>query len=215
MEEEFWLAKWQTNDIAFHEQDVNADLITYIAKLNLKPGDNIFVPLCGKTKDIVWLAELGFHVIGVELSAIACDDFFTELNAIPHITKQPNFIKYQHNNIELFCGDIFNLTNSDLPIIQAVYDCKALIALPADLRKKYVAHLVACVGTKVKILLLTRDTNCQVKSPAFPVSPTEVNSLYGSNFDIQQLKCLSTTDIPERLIKKGYAEMTDYVYLIS
>jgi hypothetical protein len=42
-----------------------------------------------------------------------------------------------------------------------------------------------------------------------------VNLLYGSYFDIQLLKCVFTTDIPERLIKKGYAEMTESVYLIS
>jgi hypothetical protein len=31
---------------------------------------------------------------------------------------------------------------------------------------------------------------------------------------VQLLKCLSITDIPERLIKKGYTEMTESVYLI-
>jgi len=125
MKNNYWLDKWQENDIAFHEQNINADLIAYISELNLKPGDCIFVPLCGKTKDMLWLAEKGFHVIGVELSPIACNDFFTELNITPHITKQSKFTKYQYNNIELLCGDLFNLTSIDLPTIHAVYDCKA------------------------------------------------------------------------------------------
>jgi thiopurine S-methyltransferase len=215
MENSYWLDKWQKNDIAFHEQDINADLITYIDKLNLNSGDYIFVPLCGKTKDILWLTEKGFHVIGVELSPIACNDFFAELNITPHVEKQSKFTKYQCNNIELLCGDLFNLTSSDLPIIHAVYDCKALIALPSDLRKKYIDHIVKCIGTKIKILLLTRETGCQVKPPPFPISKTEVDLLYGSYFDIQLLKCLSITDIPERLAKKGYTEMTESVYLIS
>lgn len=215
MENNYWLDKWKKNDIAFHEQCVNADLITYINELNLKPGDYIFVPLCGKTKDILWLAEKGFHVIGVELSLIACNDFFTELNTKPHITKQSNFTKYQYNNIELLCGDLFNLTSFDLPNIHAVYDCKALIALPSDLRKNYVDHIVACVGTKIRILLFTRETNCQVKPPPFPVNQAEINLLYGSYFDVQLLKHTTMTDIPERLIKKGYLEMTESVYLIS
>ncbi|EKD72663.1 MAG: hypothetical protein ACD_45C00618G0007 [uncultured bacterium] len=151
----------------------------------------------------------------MDLSSIACNDFFAELNITPHVTKQLKFIKYKYNNIELLCGDLFNLTSLDLPTIHAVYDCKALIALPSELRKKYVGHLVACLGTKIKILLLTRETSCQIKPPPFPVSKTEVNLLYGSYFDIQLLKCLFTTDIPERLIKKGYTEMTESVYLIS
>jgi len=215
MKNNYWLDKWQTNDIAFHEQDINADLIAYVNELNLKPGEHIFVPLCGKTKDMLWLADRGFHVIGVELSPIACSDFFAELNITPHITTQSKFTKYQYNNIELFCGDLFDLTNSDLPIIHAVYDCKALIALPSDLRKRYIDHIVSCAGTKIRILLLTRETNCQVKPPPFPVNKDEVNLLYSSYFDVELLKHLPITDIPERLVKKGYAEMTESVYLIS
>jgi len=215
MENNYWLNKWQTNDIAFHEENVNADLIAYIHKLNLKPGDYIFVPLCGKTKDMLWLAEKGFHVIGIELSSIACDDFFDELNIKPHVTKQSKFKKYTYNNIILFCGDLFNLTSSDLPIIHAVYDCKALIALPSDLRKKYIDHIVKCFGTNIKILLLTRETSCPVKPPPFPVNKAEIDLLYGSYFDVQLLKNLSITDIPERLAKKGYTEIIENVYLIS
>lgn len=215
MEDNYWINKWQTKDIAFHEQNINADLIAYIDKLNLKPGDSIFVPLCGKTKDMLWLAEKGFHVIGVELSPIACNDFFVELNITPHITKQSKFTKYQHKNIELLCGDLFNLTSADLPVIHAVYDCKALIALPSDLRNKYIDHIVNCVGEKIRILLLTRESSCQVKPPPFPVSKAEVDLLYGAYFDVQLLKCTSITDISERLVKKGYTEMTESVYLIS
>lgn len=215
MENKYWLEKWEINDIAFHEQEINADLIAYIDKLNLNIGDYIFVPLCGKTKDIAWLIEKGFRVIGVELSPIACNDFFAELNVVPHITKQSKFTKYQYENIQLLCGDLFNLTSMDLPAIHAVYDCKALIALPSDLRKKYIDHIVNCVGTKIKILLLTRESSCQVKPPPFPVSKTEVDLLYGSYFYVQLLKRVCITDIPERLVKKGYTEMTEIVYLIS
>lgn len=215
MEDSYWLEKWKKNDIAFHEQDINADLIDYFDKLNLKPGDCILVPLCGKTKDMLWLHEKGFHVIGVELSPIACSDFFAGLNITPHVTKQSKFTKYQYNNIELLCGDLFNLTSSDLPMIHTVYDCKALIALPSNLRKKYIDHIVKCIGTKIRILLLTRETRCQVKPPPFPINKAEVDLLYGSYFDVQLLKCASITNIPDRLVKKGYAEMTESVYLLS
>jgi hypothetical protein len=59
MEKEYWLNKWQSKDIAFHEQNINLDLIAYIQTLNLHPGDYIFVPLCGKAKDMIWLAMDG------------------------------------------------------------------------------------------------------------------------------------------------------------
>lgn len=215
MEKEYWLNKWLSKDIAFHEQNINPDLITHIHALNLHPGDSILVPLCGKTKDMIWLANEGFNIIGIELSPIACSEFFSEMNISPQMTKQAKFTRYKHNNIELLCGDIFDLTSSDLPTIHAVYDCKALIALPSDMRKRYVDHLVSCLGTKISILLLTRETNCNINPPPYSVESDEVNLLYSPYFNIHQAKCASVSDIPERLMRKGYREMRERVYLMS
>lgn len=215
MENKYWLNKWQSKDIAFHEQNVSSDLITYIEALSLQSGDGILVPLCGKTKDIVWLANKGFHVIGVELSPIACDEFFTEMNATPQITQQSKFTSYKYTNIELLCGDLFDLTGINLPNIHAIYDCKALIALPEDVRKRYVNQLVACLGTKIKILLLTIESSCHINPPPYSVDSKEINLLYGTYFNIQQLKSVSVQDIPEKLTKKGYLEMRENVYLVS
>lgn len=215
MDENYWLNKWQINDIAFHEQAISADLIAYFNQLHLKPHDCIFVPLCGKSKDMLWLAEKGLHVIGVELSPIACHDFFAELNVTPEITNLSTFTKYQYHNIELLCGDLFNITSADLPIIHAVYDCKALIALPPDLRKKYIDHIVNCAGTNIQILLLARESSCDVKPPPYPVSKDEIYLLYGDYFTIEILKHTAINDIPERLRKKGYTEIIESVYLMS
>ncbi len=215
MEDNYWLDRWEKNDIGFHEQNINANLLAYFDKLNLQIGDRIFVPLCGKSKDMLWLAEKGLNVVGVELSPIACTEFFAELNVTPTITQQANYTKYQYDNIELFCGNLYDLTSIDLPTIHAVYDCKALIALPPDVRKKYIDHIVKCIGNKVRILLLTRESSCQITPPPFPINKTEINLLYGSYFDVQLLNCVSLTNILERLINKGYAEITESVYLIS
>ncbi len=215
MEKEYWLQKWQSHDITFHEQEINADLITYAHELNLTADDYVLVPLCGKTRDMLWLADQGFNVIGVEISDIACKDFFAELNVQPSITNHLNYTKYQHNNIELLCGDLFDLKTTDLPAIQAVYDCKALIALPPAMRKQYVNHLASCLGKKISLLLITRATDCEVKPPPFSVDSAEINLLYGPYFEIKQLKDESIRNIPEKLIKKGYTEMRESVYLIS
>jgi Thiopurine S-methyltransferase (TPMT) len=55
-----------------------------------------------------WLANEGFRVIGVELSPIACNEFFAEMNTSPQITHLSKFTSYKHNNIELLCGKEFN-----------------------------------------------------------------------------------------------------------
>ncbi len=78
-ENSHWLELWESNDIRFHDEDVNPYLINHYKELHLQPNATILVPLCGKSKDLFWLMKQGLHVIGVELSSIACRDFFQNL----------------------------------------------------------------------------------------------------------------------------------------
>ena len=78
MKAEFWLQRWQNSEIGFHRDEVNPNLLEYIDALGLKTGDSVLVPLCGKSKDMVWLAQRGVNVVGVELSEIAIAAFFEE-----------------------------------------------------------------------------------------------------------------------------------------
>jgi len=78
MEPEFWHQRWASNQIGFHEGQVNAYLARHYPQLGLAPGETVFVPLCGKSVDLRWLADQGAHVIGVELSPIAVESFFAE-----------------------------------------------------------------------------------------------------------------------------------------
>jgi thiopurine S-methyltransferase len=215
MSNEFWLNKWETNDITFHEMNTNPDLIKYIGELNINSGSTIFVPFCGKTKDMLWLSENGFNVVGVELSKIACDDFFSEANITPRISQREKFVKYEHGNIKIFCGDLFDLTNLDLPTIHAVYDCKAIIALPPTLRRKYVEHIIECIGGKINFLLITRESRSSVTPPPYNIDKQEINLLFGSNFNTKQVKQLTMLNIPERLVKKGYSDITECAYIIK
>ena len=83
------------------------------------------------------------------------------------------------------------------------------------LEKKYVSHLISCVGKNVKILLHTRETNCEIKPPPYSVNFEEINTLYSKDFNVEQLKHVSIKDILERLIKKRYTEMRESIYLMT
>ncbi len=214
IDQQYWLAKWKANDIGFHESTVTPELVAYFHRLQLQPGQTVFVPLCGKSVDMLWLADQGLRVVGVELSQIACEDFFSALRLAPIISRQGSFTKYQHDNIEILCGDIYHLTPSDLGVCHAVYDSKALIALPPEMRDSYVKCILSCTNQSVRVLLITRESPCRVMPPPFPVFKEEVETLFLPNFSVQSLHRELLADIHERLIKKGYMEMTLCVYLI-
>jgi thiopurine S-methyltransferase len=210
-----WLMRWQAHQIHCHRENVSPELINYLHHLHLQPGARILVPLCGKSKDMQWLAEQGYPIVGVELSPIACRNFFDEINIIPHITRQKNFIRFQYNNIELLCGDFFKLTSSDLPPIDAIYDCRALIALPVTIRRQYVLNLLACCEKIVKILLIGFNSTSNIKGPPFSISDDEINHLFGLNFNVQILNRETLTEIPKHLSERGFEEVINNIYLIS
>lgn len=215
MEKEYWLNKWQANDIHFHQSTINPYLMKFRKLLDLHTGSCILVPLCGKTKDIFWLADQGYKVIGVELSPIACEDFFREIDVDPEIIKGQNHLLYQHQNIQIYCGDIFDISRNDFPAINAIYDCRALVALPQDIRRKYVEHLFTLTGSVFHYFLITTESSFDVQGPPFSISAQEVNELFGQHGKIQQLERIINQKIPNNLIAKGYRDFIETAYLIS
>jgi thiopurine S-methyltransferase len=79
MDSFFWHKCWARNKLGFHQSDVHPLLSQYFKKLSLPSDQHVFVPLCGKTLDMAYLAQY-WQVTGNELSEIACSDFFLENN---------------------------------------------------------------------------------------------------------------------------------------
>lgn len=210
-----WLMKWRSNKIHCHREYVLPDLISYFHCLHLQPGSRILVPLCGKSKDMQWLAEQGYSILGVDLSLVACRNFFAEMNRVPDITRHKNFICLQYNNIELLCGDFFKLKAIDLPILEAVYDCGALVALPLNLRQQYIRHLLVCAGSNPKILLMGFDSSDNIEGPPFSVNHSEICHLFGTNYQVKTIKYELLDKIPKHLVTRGFQEIKTGIYLIT
>ena len=60
MDANFWLQKWENNQIGFHENKPNPLLVKYFHILSLEKGSRIFLPLCGKSLDMAWLLSRGY-----------------------------------------------------------------------------------------------------------------------------------------------------------
>ncbi len=193
MEHDFWHQKWSEGRIGFHQADINPYLKSFWQALDLEGEGRVFVPLCGKSKDMLWLREQGHEVFGVELNASACEAFFEENDAEAVVTKTEEFVSRSIDGIELLCGDYFRLTKQDIGNVSAVYDRAALIALPAEMRVAYVEHLLTIVPESVKIFLITLEFEGP-SGPPFSVSSDEVKSLFGAEFDIECLDRVEPDD---------------------
>lgn len=181
-----WLEFWRDQRTDFHQSVVNPLLSKFWPELGLPQGSRVFVPLCGKSLDMLWLAQQGHEVIGVELSPVAVEDFFRESGLLPTQQQVGGSTLWRAGKISILCGDYFALTQSDIGIIDTVYDRSALTALPEEIRGLYVAQLSRIVSDTAEVFLLTVEDaaeNATMKQ-ATGVDD-EITSLYTTGFNIE------------------------------
>jgi len=188
MHERFWLERWERGEIGFHQQSAHRFLRRYWAALDLPPGARVFVPLCGKSRDMLWLRDAGFEVIGVELSLTAAKAFCEE-NALPLSRgREGVFECFRGAGISLLVGDFFDLRPDDLDGVAAVFDRAALVALPPPARARYAAHMAALLPAGAQTLLVTLEYDQeQMDGPPFSVTAEEVHQRYAGSHRVELL----------------------------
>lgn len=215
MESEFWHECWEQGRLGFHQEEYNRHLVRFFPGLCLAPGAHVLVPLCGKSRDMLWLADQGYRVTGIEISDRAARDFFAENELPAEVVEGPVGPRYRSGRIEICVGNFFRFDTSLLPPIDAVYDRAALVALPPEMRMAYAAHLASLIPTGTQILLVTLDyPESEMSGPPFPVTPAEVQGLFGSRFEIEQLHSESCLEREPRFRKKGLSRMIERVHIL-
>jgi len=215
MNPDFWHARWLKGEIGWHENEVNAHLATHWPLLAASPGARVLVPLCGKSLDLLWLAGEGHRVLGVEISPLAVDAFFSENNLTPEITEEPPFLRYRAAELEVLCGDFFDLTAAHLEGVAAVYDRASLIAMPPDMRPRYAQHLAELLRTDVRMLLITMDYDqSEMSGPPFSVSEDEVRNLLGDQFGIERAAQADVLADYDAFQQRGLTGLLEQVYVL-
>ena len=214
MDAEFWHLRWQQGQIGFHEGAPNAFLVSHAGRLGTPPR-RIFVPLCGKTRDLAYLAGLGHRVVGVELSPLAAEAFFAESGAEPTRTREGAFERFAAGSIEILVGDFFALDAAVLGEVDAAYDRAALVALPPDLRARYAAHEVELLPSGAPILLVAFDYDqAKMQGPPFSVPETTVRALYGATCEVEPLETRETIEQRPRFREAGLDRVAETAFLL-
>ncbi|MEN5061019.1 thiopurine S-methyltransferase [Luteimonas sp. TWI1416] len=185
MDPEFWHARWRTQRIGFHRDAPLPLLVTHWPALHLSADARVFVPLCGKSLDMVWLAEQGHRVLGVELSELAVRAFFDACGLIPQVHDTAAGRHYVAGPFELIVGDAFALDADVLADCAAVYDRAALIALPPELRATYATTAWHRLPAGCRGLLVTLTYPQHEKAgPPFSVDTDAVHALLDADWRV-------------------------------
>jgi thiopurine S-methyltransferase len=213
MDSDFWLERWREGRTGFHQQRVTPLLPKYWPSLDLPSDSPVLVPLCGKSLDMLWLAEQGHRVLGVELSSLAVEQFFTENGLTPAVHTSPLGQHYVDGRIEIICGDIFDLDSATLSACLGVYDRAALIALPEDMRPRYVQHVYGQLSDRYRGLLLTLDyPQDQMDGPPFSVTDVEVQRLFAGRSFATVIDQRDILQKEPKFIERGLTRLDTVVY---
>lgn len=215
MEPEFWHKRWSTNQIGFHLPEVNPYLQRFWSQLGVEQGSRVLVPLCGKTLDLLWLAQQGYSVLGVELSEKAAADFFLEHQLEPSVSEEGAFKVFRAADIEIRCGDFFALSPEDVSDCTALYDRAALIALPGPMRERYAAHLQKILPQCVGLLITLDYSQDEMPGPPFSVGDGEVQRLLGEVWRLEVLQEQDVRGESWKFLQAGVKRLDERVYRVS
>jgi thiopurine S-methyltransferase len=215
MNPDFWHERWRQGETGWHETEINVHLSEHWPRLGVNAGERVFVPLCGKSSDLLWLAGEGHRVLGVEISRLAVEAFFTENALHTSISEEPPFLRYRAAELEILCGDFFDLTKAHLAGVRGVYDRASLVALPPEMRPGYAEHLQALLGADVKVLLITFDYDqSEMSGPPFSVTENEVRELFGDRFDMEPVARKDVLAENDQFRQQGLSHLLEQVYVL-
>lgn len=210
MDNEFWINAWDEGNIGFHQSKVNNFLENYAKKTFVK-NKNIFVPLCGKSLDMIWLKEQGHPVIGVEISKKAIIAFFNENSLSYTLEKTALFDIYLGENIKIYHGSFFDLKKEDVGDCD-IYDRASMVALPRDMRDNYSKKIIELASESTNILLQTFEHEEDIViGPPFSISKNEVGRHYSEKFMIEELQ-RAKRPLPERYKDVGVKKIEAILY---
>ena len=216
MEPGFWHERWQQGRIGFHQDRPLPLLCKHWPALGFPANARVFVPLCGKSLDMAWLADRGHRILGVELSELAVQQFFDERGLAPEVRDTQYGRHYTAGPYELIAGDAFELDADVLAGCSAVYDRAALIALPPDLRQRYARTAwrrlpAGCTGLLVTLEYLQE----QKDGPPFSVQEPEVRSLLEPEWSVSVLERRDILADEDRFSEAGVSALHTTVYRVS
>nr|WP_314484380.1 thiopurine S-methyltransferase [uncultured Pseudomonas sp.] len=215
MEPAFWQQRWADNQIGFHQSQVNPYLKAHWPRLKLPANSKVLVPLCGKSLDMAWLAGQGHRVMGVELSRLAVEGYFTEQGLEAQVSQRGAFEVWRHGDVELWCGDFFALSPHEINECTALYDRAALIALPLAMREQYVRALSGLMPTPCRGLVVTLDYDqALVAGPPFSVGDEALRQGF-AGWQIDELEAVQVIEQSPKFVQAGASSLWERVYRVS
>merc|ERR1712032_697639 len=157
MDNQAWNARWENNTASWHADEARTEILNLMKSNVTDFKGKVFVPLCGASLDMVWLAEQGLQVVGVEVSRLAIDKFFQEIYIKDDYDiisfNETSTIIHKAGNITIYEADLYNCQElMSEPAFDLIFDRASLIAINWEDREKYINLMLKLLGDKISKL---------------------------------------------------------------
>ena len=216
MHHDFWHERWLTGQTGFHQSAVHPLLERWWPSLDVPAGARVYVPLCGKSLDMAWLADRGYRVVGSELSPIAIREFFAAAGLAARQAVENDFIRHTAGAFEILEGDALALTPQLTGPLDAFYDRAALVALPSGMREQYFATLAALLPQGAGGLLVSFEYPQEMKGgPPFSVETAEIARLCNGLFSLRELERVDVLAASPKFAELGIPALHEIAYALQ
>ena len=197
--------------------EVYPGLTEFWPKLSLKQNSTVLVPLCGKSLDMLWLAEQGFHVVGIEASSKALEQFMEKSGQQFSRTHSHGYTVFKSPKIELWQGNFMNFPEHALHSIDAIYDKAAIVALPPEMRNRYASKLLNLGNRSMEIFLQSFEyEQTEMHGPPFSVDENEIHTHFSHRFDITIMNERSMLEDVKKFQQRGLSSyFVEKIYRLS
>lgn len=216
MDDDFWLQIWREGTLGFHQPAGSATLHRLWPAIGAPAGARVFVPLAGKSQDLLWLAAQGYTVRGVELAPMAIEQFFVDNELRPEQGAEQGVPAWRAGPVELLQSNVFALPPAALADCGAFYDRAAIIALSPEQRPAYAAqvygHLpVGCCG----LMTAFEYPQEQMSGPPFAVPEVEIRAAFGANWEITVLERRDLLPEEPHFAARGLSALMQVAYRLQ
>ena len=221
MENEYWLKRWREGRTGWHRDEVMPLLVQHWSELGVPRGARVLVPLCGKSLDMLWLAQQGMRVLGVDVSPIAVESFLAENQLHARTRSTAEGTHYEVTNlaggeIEIVNGDVFDIDRAALAECAAFYDRAAIIAMPRPMRRRLVDEVYMQLPAASAGLLITLDyPEDEMQGPPFSVDDPEVHRLFDGQWNVERLEHRDILASQPSFSEQGVTALRTSVYALQ
>ena len=164
---------------------------------------------------MVWLAEQGHRIIGVEVSEIAVEGFFDMVELTPEVEVIGPLSVYRAGPYELWRGDLFEVPATVFDRVDVVYDRASIVALPPPIRQRYTQTLSTQLrGDAPWYLVSFTYDQSEMEGPPFSVTLEEIDALLADEFTIETVLDESVIEQAAAMQERGLTHMRETLSIL-